>query len=236
MDITEEYSAVLLLIPIAGHSREIAALSGDDQHQTNLEEADPMSDDNPNRSAGEILQRAEQTMIAAMNSAIEAAQAEAAREFDRLGYAHHRPAIDYFNFAALRFLYLQHCGADPETGKGGDPERAARMIYIAGKSSRYWQRETGQSVRAREAETGIMSGEDEKERADLAHATERSTLKAVIQALVEHANTSDPGFRERIVAAAEASLAKLDPMSEQTDDVAEHTRSSLAQLMKPPAR
>ncbi len=188
----------------------------------------------PNQPAGEILHRAEQAMIAAMHAAIEKAQADAVKELETIGHKYRRPADDYFNFAALRFLFLQHCGADPETGKGGDPGRAARMIHIAGKTSRYWQKERAEPGWEQQREKAAMSAEDRQDRADLASSGERLALGIVVRALVEHAGASDPGFRERIVATTEASIARLDPESEQAQAVAEFARSSLAGLLSPP--
>jgi hypothetical protein len=171
-------------------------------------------------------------MMAAIHAAVETAKTEATKELETIGYKYRRPADDYFNFAALRFLFLQHCGADTETAEGGDPRRAARMLHIAGKTSRYWQSKKDE----RKRDSSDVSEEDEQDRADGASAGERLALKVVVRALVEHASASDPSFRESIAETIEAFIAKLDPRSDQAEAVAEFARSSLTGLVSPPAK
>jgi len=186
----------------------------------------------PQPNAGNVLSRVQQRLIASIHNAVDTARRDAKDNLEALGLRHQTPADDHYTFIALRSLFLDHCGADRETARGGDPRRAARLLHIGGRMSRYWEREKdGQKDRRKKL---ALSEEDEKDRRDWFEAAQNLAFKTVVQTLVEHASASDPSLRDRATARVEDFIAGLDPKSEQTVAVADWARASIARLLRPP--
>lgn len=195
-----------------------------------------MSRNSSDHKAAQILHRTQQTLIAAIHNAVETASSGAAAELASVGVNYRKPGRDHYSFVALHSLFLKHCGADPETSRGGDPKRAARMLHIGGKIRRYWEQENAGATPANRPESYSMPEEDEKDRAEWASIAENIALKTVLRALVEHAAASDPGIRDRMTAALDDLVAGLDQQSEQTRAIAEFAASSVASFIHPPRR
>ena len=66
----------------------------------------------------------------------------------------------------------------------------------------------------------------------VALGAERLALKTVIRALVEHASTTDPVLRDRIVADIEAYITRLEPQSDLERDFAERATAWVKVLLE----
>lgn len=168
------------------------------------------------------FRRIEQAMMASVNAAIRKAAGDAHDEDADIAK---RLPPHYFQRAALQLLFLQVCGADSETFKGGDPGVARRLLHVGRTIASQWD----DGGREPQYEP------DNQQREDLAKGAQRAALKIVLQALVEHASASDPNLRDRISAAADAYVTGLAPQSVMENQFAELTRGFVSIFAGMPA-
>lgn len=92
------------------------------------------------RQVQDILQHTEAAMMATIHAALERAGKEVAEAFQTVDSDMQPPPRDYFTAVAHQQLFLQLCGADPQTFEGGDPEIAGHIIRNAQNiSDHYWK-------------------------------------------------------------------------------------------------
>lgn len=80
------------------------------------------------RQSVALIQRAEKVMMSKVHQAIDDVAGQVARELEAIPLHEPAPHRDYFMAVAHRELFLRLCGADAETGKGGDPVLAAAIL------------------------------------------------------------------------------------------------------------
>jgi hypothetical protein len=77
--------------------------------------------------------------MATVYKALKDATDRVAADFQSSGSAERPPACEYFAAVVHQKLFLQLCGADPETMKGGNPDIAARLLDNGRKiAAHYW--------------------------------------------------------------------------------------------------
>ena len=80
------------------------------------------------RQAAELIKRAEQAMMVRIIEAIIDVTRETEEGLKLIPLDEFPAQHDYFVAVAHRELFLRLCGADPETGRGGDPVLAAAIL------------------------------------------------------------------------------------------------------------
>lgn len=177
----------------------------------------------------DALKQAEEIMMDAIHEAIGRAAKHAEATHQSLGSQ--RAAGAYFADIAMRRLFLHICGADAETAKGGDPERAWDILYIGRGTARYWERERGIQPTRQRTESNADFERERRDKLALTQSAQRFATDTAIRALVEHASISDPTLRNRISAAVEARVSVSDPLSQVEQDFAELVRMSIKRLI-----
>lgn len=177
----------------------------------------------------DALKQAEDVMMDAVNAAITQATREALGAFQSLGL--HTPAHTYFADVVMRRLFLHLCGADAETAKGGDPDRAWDILYIGRGATQYWERDRGTQSRRRKTESNADLERERRDKSALAQSAERLATDTAIRALIEHSSISDPTLRARISAMVEARVGTRDPLSQVEQDFANLARASVTRLI-----
>lgn len=95
------------------------------------------------RRAMDVIASAEKTMIARMVRTIEEAAEEVKAKLKSVSPDEPPPAFEYFAAVAHRALFLKLCGADQESGLGGDPVLAAAILDSDRKyAALYWKGQT----------------------------------------------------------------------------------------------
>lgn len=91
------------------------------------------------RQVVEIIQRADQALMATVYKALRDATDQAAEELQSIGSEERPPAYEYFAAVLHQHMYCVMCGANPETMEGGDPEIAIGVIRNSQNIARhYW--------------------------------------------------------------------------------------------------
>jgi hypothetical protein len=78
-----------------------------------------------------------------------------------------------------------------------------------------------------------MSIKEKPDEHGVAEGAQRLALATVIRALVDHATSTDPGFRDRIGVDIEDYITRLGPQSNLERDFAERARAYAAVLSAP---
>lgn len=177
----------------------------------------------------DALKQAESAMMDAIYAAIRQAAKRAEAAFPSLGPQ--ATAQTYFADVAMRRLFLRLCGADADTAKGGDPDRAWDILYIGRGTARYWEREQGLQSRGRKTEGHAELERERRDKAAVMLSAQKLATDTAISALIEHASISDPDLRDRISAAVEARISVNDPRSQVQQDFAEQARMSIRRLI-----
>ncbi|WP_246638399.1 hypothetical protein [Rhizobium laguerreae] len=177
----------------------------------------------------DVLKQAEKNMMDAIRAAISQATNEAVAALHSL--APQTTAQTYFADVAMRQLFLHLCGADAETAKGGDPDRAWDILYVGRGTTRYWERERGiQSTRGKR-ESHPELERKRRDKSALMQSAQKFATDTAIHALIEHASKADPTLRDRISSAVEARVSVTDQLSQVEQDFADLTRVSIARLV-----
>lgn len=80
------------------------------------------------RQAAELITKAEQAMLLEVMRAIGATTKKVEAGLKAIAFDQPAPSHDYFMAVTHRELFLKLCGADPQTGMGGDPVLAASIL------------------------------------------------------------------------------------------------------------
>ncbi|MGF0522823.1 hypothetical protein ACQEDT_15035 [Agrobacterium pusense] len=168
-------------------------------------------------------------MMDAIHAAISQAAVESEAAFPSGGSR--TTAQTYFADVAMRRLFLHLCGADADTAKGGDPERAWDILYVGRGTARYWEKEYGFRSRRGKAESHAELERERREKSALIQSAQKLATHTAIRALIEHASISDPGLRDRLVATVEACASVTDPLSQVEQDFADLAKVSIARLI-----
>ena len=80
-----------------------------------------------------------------------------------------------------------------------------------------------------------MLEENKPDKFEVDAGAQKLAIRTVIQALVDHASTTDPGLRDRISAIIDDYIAKLGPQSELEQDFADRARNYVAFFTQPPS-
>lgn len=80
------------------------------------------------RQSVELIGRLEKVMMGKIVTLIGDVGREADKGLKAISSDEFPPQQDYFLAVAHRQLFLRLCGADPETGKGGDPDVASAIL------------------------------------------------------------------------------------------------------------
>jgi len=109
------------------------------------------------RQSVELMQRAEQAMMKRIMQAIKDAAIEVEAGFKSIPFDEPTPHRDYFAAVAHRQLFLTLCGADPETGQGGNAVLAAAILesdrnFVASQ----WQDRSHDEILASAAQTDMV--------------------------------------------------------------------------------
>lgn len=91
------------------------------------------------RQVIDILNGAEQAMLATVYSALADARRRVVEELEAIGSQEAAPPAEYFAAVVHQKLFLRLCGADAETFEGGNPAIAAAILENGQKiSDHYW--------------------------------------------------------------------------------------------------
>lgn len=91
------------------------------------------------RQIADIINRADQTLAAAVSLALEEASRQAVDEMKAIGQEENAPPPQYFASVVHQRMYCLICGANPETFEGGDPAIAYHVIRNSqGIAKHYW--------------------------------------------------------------------------------------------------
>ncbi|SFB08350.1 hypothetical protein SAMN03159496_01748 [Rhizobium sp. NFR07] len=179
----------------------------------------------------EILRRNEKAMMDAILKVCEDTERRTADDLKSAGVDPIRMRDGYSASVALHLLFLQQCGADMETSKGGDAKRASQILRAGRRiSAHYWE-----GIDAEQSAGRSDIAMDREEQRELAVSAQRAASRAVMRALVEQASTADPDLRDRITADIETYIARLAPISETDRYFAERVRENAALLLQPPS-
>lgn len=159
--------------------------------------------------------RIQHALEMAVSFAVETAKKEAADD-PYLGHLARRRGDEYYAFVALHRLFLVACGADTDTGKGGDVKIASKILHVGETIARGWQREDVSSHDTKLPDS-FSSEQDLKNREELRRSAERLVRDTITKALVESVSREDAEFRGRVSLAIEARIPKDDSGSEQTE-------------------
>lgn len=177
----------------------------------------------------DALKRAERVMMDAIHAAISRAAVETEAAFQSVGPR--TTAQNYFSDVAMRRLFLHRCGADEDTAKGGDPERAWDILYVGRGTARYWEKEQGIRSRRQKAASHAELERERREKSALRQSAQKLATDTAICALIEHASISDPKLRDRLLARVEARARVTDPLSQVEQDFADLAKVSIARLI-----
>lgn len=177
----------------------------------------------------DALKQAERVMMDAIHAAISQAAVGSEAAFPSRGPR--TTAQTYFADAAMRRLFLHLCGANADTAKGGDPEHAWDILYVARGTARYWEKEHGIRSRRRKAESRAEIERERREKSALTHSAQKLATDTAICVLIDHASISDPDLRDRLVATVEARASVTDPLSQVEQDFADLAKVSIARLI-----
>ncbi|KKX28800.1 hypothetical protein [Rhizobium sp. LC145] len=177
----------------------------------------------------DAVKQAERTMMDAIHAAITQAAKESEAAFRSLGPR--TTAQTYFADVATRRLFLHLCGADADTAKGGDPERAWDILYVGRGTARYWEKEQGIRSRRRKTESHAELERETRDKSALLQSAQKFATDTAIHALIEHASKADPTLRDRISSAVEARVSITDQLSQVEQDFADLARVSIARLV-----
>ncbi|MDX3929905.1 MAG: hypothetical protein QHC90_29465 [Shinella sp.] len=177
----------------------------------------------------DAVKQAERTMMDAIHAAITQAAKESEASFRSLGPR--TTAQTYFADVATRRLFLHLCGADADTAKGGDPERAWDILYVGRGTARYWEKEQGIRSRRRKTKSHAELERETRDKSALTQSAQKLATDTAIRAVIEHASISDPDLRDRLLATLEERFSTADPLSQVEQEFADLAKVSLARLI-----
>lgn len=177
----------------------------------------------------DAFKQAEKVMMDAIHAAISRAAVETEAAFQSVGPR--TTAQSYFSDVAMRRLFLHLCGADEDTAKGGDPERAWDILYVGRGTARYWEKEHGIRSRRQKAASHAELERERREKSALRQSAQKLATDTAIRALIEYVSISDPNLRDRLLARVEARARVTDPLSQVEQDFADLAKVSIARLI-----
>lgn len=101
------------------------------------------------RQTADVIDQAEQVMMIKITRAIGEAVDGVNAQLKSLSSEETSPHFDYFAAVARRALFLKLCGADLESGLGGDPALAAAILDSDRKyAALHWEGKTIEEILA----------------------------------------------------------------------------------------